>query len=236
MKAESSLRAAWGCGPTFRLQCTADSGGYTMKWRRVKPKPSWRLLCRSSVRGPCQGRGCAEEHPSLGPRGSCGSRASEGEMPVLTQPPAAWRTWGDGRGPPTQLCPDPCSPLPSSPTLISPTAAFSFFLQSPQDTYASREITVQQVRCPFCSVQPKFTDSRHTAFLPGKCPTAQSHTRTRAHGHGHRHTRMHSRRQDTPQTPRQEHLCAKVHRHTDEHTHAHRDTDMCTQHIQAQAD
>lgn len=60
-------------GHTFRLQCTADSGGYTMKWRRVKPKPSWRLLCSSSVRGPCQGRGRPEEHPSLGPRGSCGS-------------------------------------------------------------------------------------------------------------------------------------------------------------------
>lgn len=60
-------------GRTFRLQCTADSGGYTMKWRRVKPKPSWRLLCSSSVRGPCQGKGRPGEHPSLGPSGSCGS-------------------------------------------------------------------------------------------------------------------------------------------------------------------
>lgn len=38
---------------TFRLVCKADSGGYTMKWRSVKPKPC-EFLWSTSVRGPCQ--------------------------------------------------------------------------------------------------------------------------------------------------------------------------------------
>lgn len=38
---------------TLRLVCKADSGGYTMKCRSVKPKP-WEFLWSTSVRGPCQ--------------------------------------------------------------------------------------------------------------------------------------------------------------------------------------
>lgn len=69
-------------GLTLRLVCRADSGGYTMKWRSVNPKP-WEFLWRTSVRGPFQpmptpslpgrvaigGRGLspAEERPSLRP-------------------------------------------------------------------------------------------------------------------------------------------------------------------------
>lgn len=31
-------------------QCTVDSGGYTMKWRRVNPNP-WGVRCKSTVLG-----------------------------------------------------------------------------------------------------------------------------------------------------------------------------------------
>lgn len=163
-----------------------------MKCRRVKPKPSWRLLRRSSVRGPCQGRGRAGEHPSLGPRGSCGSRASKGEMPVHTQPPAAWRTWGDDQGAPTQLCPDPCSPVSSSPTLISPTASFSFFSSVP-----SRHLCVQGNECSKSGVRSvQFSrssptlDTQPSCLGSARCTISHTHTCTWTRAQTHPHTLM----------------------------------------------
>lgn len=44
------------CELTLREDCTADSGGYTIKWRSVKPKP-WEVRRRCNVLGPGHEKG-----------------------------------------------------------------------------------------------------------------------------------------------------------------------------------
>lgn len=185
--------------------------------------------------GPARGGSAREStHPS-GPEAAAGAERARVRCQSthsLLQPGGPGGTAG-AHQPGCAQTPAPLSlPLPHSSAQQFP---FPFFPQSPQDTYASREMPVQQVRCPFCSVQPKFTDSGHTAFLPGKCPL-----------HNLTHTHVHA---DTgTDTPTRTHVDGTHHkhpdknahvqrcRHTNEHTHAHRDTDMCTQHTQAQTD
>lgn len=53
----------WTMHTTLKLECTADSGGYTMKWRRVKPKPC-EVRRRWIVLGPGQEKGSSSSWKS----------------------------------------------------------------------------------------------------------------------------------------------------------------------------
>lgn len=53
----------WAMQTTLKLECTADSGGYTMKWRRVKPKPC-EVRRRWIVLGPGQENGSSSSWKS----------------------------------------------------------------------------------------------------------------------------------------------------------------------------
>lgn len=77
----------WGkgrCFVTFRELWTADSGGYTMKCRRVKPKP-WEVRRRCSVLGPGQEKGSSSGPGEVVADASLWSRPSFG---------LAWRKKG----------------------------------------------------------------------------------------------------------------------------------------------
>ena len=54
---------------TGKAPCTADSGGYTMKWRRVKPKP-WEVRRRRTVLGPGHEKGSSSAEYNEGSAGS----------------------------------------------------------------------------------------------------------------------------------------------------------------------
>lgn len=78
--------------PTL-AECTADSGGYTMKWRRVKPNPPWGLFRSATVLGPTQGKDPPSggalafgDAPSLRPGVGCGDKD---KVSLLGTPPRA---------------------------------------------------------------------------------------------------------------------------------------------------
>ncbi len=62
LKADA-IKQWWMTHATLKLEFTADSGGYTMKWRRVKPKPC-EVRRRRRVLGPGQENGSSSSWKS----------------------------------------------------------------------------------------------------------------------------------------------------------------------------
>ena len=162
--------------------------------------------------GPARGGGAQESTHLSGPGAAAGAERARVRCQSthsLLQPGGPGGTTRAHR-PSCAQTPAPLSlPLPHSSAQQLP---FPFSPPSPQDTYASREMSAaSQVSVLFSSAE---AHRLWTHSLPAwEVPAAQSHTRTRARGHGHRHTHTHSCRRDTPQTPRQERSCAKVQTH-----------------------
>lgn len=235
-----------GSGPagrTFRPQCTADSGGYTMKWRRVKPKPSWRLLCSSSVRGPCQGSGRPGEHPSLGPSGSCGSTGRR--VSGLKSAPCLPQHRGPDRTRRVHGLQAPFSSqafLPLSHSSAQPLLP-SFFPLNPlvTNTFASKEMT----RCSEPGVgSVQLTTCSLSTYCAGRCTRSACcclssflplHNLTCSHTYAHADmsTWVHAHR--THRDTQTSTLMRGVHTHThvDSKICAHRHTESvsCTQHM-----
>lgn len=74
---QNTIKQWWMTHTTLKLEFTADSGGYTMKWRRVKPKPC-EVRRRRSVLGPGQQNGSSSSWKST-PEESSWSTTSYGQ-------------------------------------------------------------------------------------------------------------------------------------------------------------